>query len=390
MNPDKRQIIDVLDRYNAGTNASDAAMLAGLYTEDAVLLPGDMPMASGRSTIEAFYAGAFSQLQIEITFDIDPDAIVVNGDAAVAATRSSGVRHLRATGETVPEDNRELWAFAKQQGQWRISRYMFNKSDAQRARLGPAGEPTANRDLLDRAMRALFGDRDPDAVRSLYTEDYIQHNPGVPTGRAPILGLLGILDEAGFDYTVHRVLEDGDLLLTHTTYRNAEVFGAPVVVAFDLWRVEDGRIAEHWDCITPLATDSVSGRSQVGGSTHLLDRDRTAENKALVEGFVQDVLIGEDWSAVDRYVANGRYAQHNPLVGDGIPALRNAVGALKMKRIHRIVGEGNFVLTQSEGLNDGTPYAFYDLFRVADQKIVEHWDVLQEIPATLAHDNTMF
>lgn len=55
-----------------------------------------------------------------------------------------------------------------------------------------------------------------------------------------------------------------------------------------------------------------------------------------------------------------------------------------------MVADGEFVLTQSEGSLGGTPTAFYDLFRIADGKIVEHWDVINEIPTAFAHDNGMF
>jgi predicted SnoaL-like aldol condensation-catalyzing enzyme len=49
-------------------------------------------------------------------------------------------------------------------------------------------------------------------------------------------------------------------------------------------------------------------------------------------------------------------------------------------RIHMVLGEGNFVLVVSEGHLAGAHTAFYDLFRVADGKIAEHWDVIQAIP----------
>ena len=59
-------------------------------------------------------------------------------------------------------------------------------------------------------------------------------------------------------------------------------------------------------------------------------------------------------------------------------------------KLHRVVGEGNFVLTQSGGSFAGQPYAFYDLFRLENGKIAEHWDVMQPIPAELPHSNAMF
>ena len=243
--------------------------------------------------------------------------------------------------------------------------------------------------LVEKGMKAFFQDFSEEDVRALFTEDYIQHNPHVPTGLAPVIGLLPALKDANFGYTTHRILQDGDLVLTHTTYRNAEVFGANKVVAFDLWRVENGKIAEHWDAITPLVTKTASGRSQTDGATEVTDLHKTDENKELVRRFVTDVLIGENYSKMDDFIRDGKYDQHNPLVEDGPKALEGAIGFLKMKKIHRLVGEGNFVLTQSEGLWDGKAHVFYDLFRVADGWIVEHWDVLQEIPAEMAHDNGM-
>ena len=90
-----------------------------------------------------------------------------------------------------------------------------------------AGQKTT----LLKAMDALFRNFDERAMRRFYKEDYIQHNPHVPTGLASVLGLLPALKEAGFDYNTHRVIEDGDLMVTHTTYSNAQIFGAETVVA---------------------------------------------------------------------------------------------------------------------------------------------------------------
>jgi predicted SnoaL-like aldol condensation-catalyzing enzyme len=60
-------------------------------------------------------------------------------------------------------------------------------------------------------------------------------------------------------------------------------------------------------------------------------------------------------------------------------------------KIHKVLGEGNFVLTVSEGKWNNTNNVFYDLFRIEDDKVVEHWDVIQPIPTKgLANDNGMF
>lgn len=245
------------------------------------------------------------------------------------------------------------------------------------------------KEIVQQAMKAFFEDYDEAAMRDLLTEDYIQHNPHVPTGIEPVIGILPALREAGFGYTTHRIIEDGPLVLTHTTYHNAEVFGANKVVAFDIWRVQDGKVAEQWDCITPLVNETVSGRTQTDGPTEVVDLDATDLNKQVVDEFVTSVLINEQWDKMPGFLWNDTYLQHNPMVGDGQKALEGVVEYLKMKKIHRVIGEGNFVLTQSEAEWDGKPYVFYDLFRLQEGKIIEHWDVLQEIPADMAQDNGM-
>lgn len=244
--------------------------------------------------------------------------------------------------------------------------------------------------LLEDAMDALFQDFDETAIRQLYSGNYIQHNPNVPTGLEPVIGLLPVLMGAGFGYETHRMIEDGDLLLTHTTYHNAEVFGANRVVAFDLWRIEDGKVAEHWDAIIPEYTETASGRSQTDGMTEIVDQAKTKENKALVESFVRSVLMDGETDKMGEYIRDDVYEQHNPVVKDGPEALKSVLGEIKNNTLHRVVGEGNFVLTQAEGTWSGKPVAIYDLFRVADGQIVEHWDVIQEIPSEMAHSNGMF
>lgn len=249
---------------------------------------------------------------------------------------------------------------------------------------------TNQKALLMAAMDALFRTFDEDAMRRLFREDYIQHNPNVSTGLEPVIGLLPVLRAAGFDYQTHRMIEDGDLILTHTTYSNARVFGADTVVAFDLWRIEDSQVAEHWDAIIPIHPETASGRSQTDGMTEIVDLERTETNKTLVEAFVSQVLIAGDVAQMSSFFKDGRYDQHNPVVKDGPDALANALKEISNDKIHRVIGQGNFVLTQSEGSWNGKPMAIYDLFRVEDGYIVEHWDVLQEIPEEMAHSNGMF
>ncbi len=126
---DEDRISDVLRSYEAFVNEGDADGLGGLYTEDAILLPDRFATFEGAEAITGFYALAFSALALDLEFAIDPDDIVVAGDTAYATTSSTGTRLIRETNQTVPEVNRELWVFEQIEGEWRIARYAFNKSE---------------------------------------------------------------------------------------------------------------------------------------------------------------------------------------------------------------------------------------------------------------------
>ncbi len=257
----------------------------------------------------------------------------------------------------------------------------------------------AVKDIVLAAVTALFGDYDVEAARQLLAPDYIQHNPAVPTGAEAILGFVPALQEMGLRGDVHRVIAEGDLVVLHATYENAQAFGAETLVAFDVFRVEDGKVAEHWDNLQPLvaATETASGRSMVDGPTEVADLEKTAVNKALVEGFVDAVLLGKAPETITDYISTEAYHQHNPYVGDGLDGLGAAFAAfaeqglaVKYDAVHMVVAEGNFVFTAAEGWLGTQPTAFFDLFRVEGGKIVEHWDVVSEIPAEFAHDNGKF
>ncbi|WP_338550270.1 nuclear transport factor 2 family protein [Roseovarius phycicola] len=253
------------------------------------------------------------------------------------------------------------------------------------------------REIVLNAMTAIFTQFDADAAAELLAPDYIQHNVAVPTGAAPILGFIPALQESGITVTTHRVISEGDLVVLHNTYENAQAFGAETLVAFDVFRVEDGKIAEHWDNLQVPGGPNPSGRSMVDGITAITDLDKTAANKAIVEAFVANVLQGGAPEKITDYISTDRYLQHNPNVADGLDGLGAALQAMaeagmamRYDETHLVVAEGNFVFTASEGAMGDTPTAFFDLFRLEDGKIVEHWDTVSEIPSEMPHDNGKF
>jgi uncharacterized protein (TIGR02246 family) len=122
---EKTAIEKLLFTYRDALNASDVNKVLPLYTSDGVFMPSNGPSAIGQDQIKGSYEFVFNSIQLNIEFFIDE--IVVIGDYAFARTMSKGTTLIHANGETVAEENRELFVFQKTNGQWKISRYMFNK-----------------------------------------------------------------------------------------------------------------------------------------------------------------------------------------------------------------------------------------------------------------------
>ena len=125
----------------------------------------------------------------------------------------------------------------------------------------------------------------------------------------------------------------------------------------------------------------------IDGAKEIKDLDKTEANKTLVKNFIEDILVNGKMEKLAGYYDGDNYIQHNPLIPDQLSGLGKALGewakqgiTLKYDKIHKVLGEGNFVLVVSEGHLAGKHNSFYDLFRIENGKIAEHWDTIEEIP----------
>lgn len=122
---EKSAIEKLLFSYRDALNASDVTKVLPLYTNDGIFMPSNAPSAIGQEQLKGSYEFVFKSIQLNIEFYIDE--IEIDGDFAFARTTSKGTTLIHANGQTVPEENRELFVLQKISGQWKISRYMFNK-----------------------------------------------------------------------------------------------------------------------------------------------------------------------------------------------------------------------------------------------------------------------
>lgn len=212
---------------------------------------------------------------------------------------------------------------------------------------------------------------------------YIQHNLGAADGLAGFGALLKALPPNSAKVNTVRAFEDGEFVFTHTDYN---FFGPKI--GFDIFRFENGLIVEHWDNLQETAKPNPSGHTMIDGPDVSTDLNKTEENKKLVKQFVEDILVNGKMEKLAGYFNGDNYIQHNPLIPDQLSGLGKALTewakqgiTLKYSKIHKVLGEGNFVLVVSEGDLAGQHNSFYDLFRVENGKIAEHWDTIEPIPA---------
>jgi len=222
---------------------------------------------------------------------------------------------------------------------------------------------------------------DPAAVTVVNEGKYIQHNPLTPEGNVGLAELFKRLSKTSPSVNIVRVFEDDGYVFAHTDYDFNEL-----EIGFEVFRFEDGLAVEHWDNLqSKLDRPNLSGHTMIDGPTEATDLDRTEENRDLVRSFVEEVLLGGQMDRLDHYIDSESYTEHNPHMADGLPALHETLSSENHVRIynkiHRILSEGSFVLCVSEGSLDGVHSSFYDLFRIADGKVVEHWDTTEAVPA---------
>jgi len=234
------------------------------------------------------------------------------------------------------------------------------------------------------ALINTFNTGDQEPIAYINPNKYIQHNLAVSDGLAGFGEVVKNAPPEGFKANIVRAFQDGDYVVLHSEY---EFFGPKA--GFDVFRFEDGLIVEHWDNLAEVTPPNPSGRTQFDGATDITDKDKTEANKKVVEGFVNDVLLNGQGDKMTTYINPEKYLQHNSAVADGLDGLGAALQyfaenglVMEYEKVHKVLGEGNFVLTMSEGkFGKGEHVAFYDLFRLENGLIVEHWDIIQPIPA---------
>ncbi|PWJ43891.1 nuclear transport factor 2 family protein [Sediminitomix flava] len=236
----------------------------------------------------------------------------------------------------------------------------------------------------------LEGIRDGNAREAVtkYTGDrYTQHSTGVADGVEGFVAFFEPFIERNKnrDIQIVRSFEDGEYVFTHA-YQNIDNGKAQWVTADIFHTDSNDKIIEHWDVIQAFEKETASGRTMVDGPTEIVDLDKTNTNKALVKKFLEEVLVKGKGEKLTDFISTEKYYQHSPTVGDGVEGLVAHIKDFQKKgikasyeKVHKLIGQGNFVVSLSHARLNEKDFAYIDIFRLEDGLIVEHWDVQEEI-----------
>lgn len=251
--------------------------------------------------------------------------------------------------------------------------------------LCPAVKANTTMDTLSNKQRVLsfynqiVGQRKAELIPEFVREDYIQHNPTVKQGRAGISEMINYLKTlplppAGAKSPIIRAIQEGDLVITHLDI----TFMGKRMAVIDIFKLEDGMLAEHWDAIQALPDQTGRLVTATNGTTEIDENVSTIKSKQIVEQFYKAVI--NKISTTDFIMPD--YTEHDPAVINSGKSLNVYLSddINQDIRIHRIIGEGNFVVVQSEFKRAGKALVLYEIFRIEQDKIAEHWSVEQAIP----------
>ena len=246
------------------------------------------------------------------------------------------------------------------------------------------------RKLDNAAALYMEGIRDGNAREAVtkYTGDrYTQHSTGVRDGVEGFVEFFEpfVQNNPERDIQIIRAIEDGDFVFVHVA--QSLNGGAAKWITMDMFETdENDRIVEHWDVIAEWVDETVSGHSQIDGPTEVEQLDKTEENRATIERFVREILMGGGQNFTD-FISTETYIQHNPLVGDGLEGFGAFVADLAAKGqsmvykySYKVLAQGNFVVAYSLVQIGDEDLAVFDVFRLEDGLIVEHWDTMEPLP----------
>lgn len=238
-----------------------------------------------------------------------------------------------------------------------------------------------NIQLVWDGMAAILETKNEQVVEASFAEDFIQHNPWAKDGIEHIKEMLAF----NFGYMPIRWIADGDIMAYHGYYTAPNPLGEYPLLCVDMWRIEDGKIQEHWDALAPMPEDQVHKATEgAGDGEAAIDAGFVMQNKATIKRFLDHVLNRGNLDQLPDLV-RADYIYHHETEGalKGIEVLKDHIVTKNDGRMlhdnKKLIASGDLVMSHAHYFG-GNERVVFDWFRLDDEsKIAEHWSVEQPI-----------
>lgn len=241
------------------------------------------------------------------------------------------------------------------------------------------------RKLVVTADQELFTEHDLTTLDRNFSPDYVEHSLLVADGLQGLRDLISGAPDMRHDVVRVLVDEAKGFVALHGSYPGLDPDN--LYVGFDIYRVADGKIVEHWDGLVTQTPPNDSGHTQLDGPTEVDESADTEANRALAKEVWHTFLQSQDYHSMDEFARpDGTFTQHSGDIADGVTnmvefleQLKRDNSALTYDTLHRTVADGNFVLTHSEGSISGERHSFCELWRIENGYVVELWDAIAPV-----------
>jgi len=238
-----------------------------------------------------------------------------------------------------------------------------------------------NIQLVWDGMGAILDTKNEAVVEASFAEDFIQHNPWAKDGIAHIKEMLAF----DFGYKPIRWIADGDIMVYHGYYTAPNPLGDNPLLCVDAWRIQDGKIQEHWDALAPMPADQVEKATRgLGDGEKEVAPEIKAANKVTVQRFLDHVLNRGRIDMLPELVS-ASYVYHHETEGElkGLEVLSDHIvnknGGRMLHDNKLLLASGDLFMTHGHYFGENERVVF-DWFRLDENnKIVEHWSVEQPI-----------
>ena len=288
-----------------------------------------------------------------------------------------------------------------------------------------SGDPRlrANKRLAYDMWRTILNAGQVEAADRFLAEDYIQHNPTAPTGREAFKQVFSsfMTRQDTVPETIQNpvvsIVAEGDLVVMAfvTEYDEPDGSGTYTSTHFDMFRIENGVIAEHWDSIQirqgqqtpefgnggPVPVVGTQGLAQLEMLYN--DNPQLFTNKRLVFDLWRHIPEAGREELADIYM-DPVYIQHNPNAATGRAGAKEyfamrpdtSIDSTLEDPLVAMVAEGDLVVQvlQEERPHPNKPgeiyhVAWFDMFRISGGRVIEHWDTASkgELPAIMQGDD---